>query len=73
MTDKRTQVKARFLAEGVSVADWARARGLNPKLVYRVLDGSVLGVRGQAHKIAVELGLKTEPKALHFRPMVDAA
>jgi gp16 family phage-associated protein len=67
------QVKARFEAEGISVAEWARARGLNLKLVYKVLDGSVRGTRGQAHKIAVELGLKTEPKALRFRPIVDAA
>jgi gp16 family phage-associated protein len=73
MTDKRSQVKARFLAEGVSVAEWARSNGFDGKLVYRVLNGSVKGTRGQAHNIAVALGLKAEPKKLTFRPMVDAA
>ena len=73
MTDKLNRVKARFEAEGVSIAEWARARGFDRKLVYRLLNGEVKGTRGQAHKIACELGLKREPDNLHFRPTVDAA
>jgi gp16 family phage-associated protein len=73
MTEKLHRVKARFEAEGMSIAEWSRARGFDPKLVYRVLNGDVKGTRGQAHKIACELGLKREPKKLQFRPTADAA
>lgn len=68
-----TQVKARFAAEGLSIAKWAKARGFKAYLVYRVLDGSCKAKRGQAHKIAVALGIKNEPKKLQYRPAVDAA
>lgn len=67
------EIKARFVAEGVSIAQWARVRGFNTLTVYRVLDGRVKGVRGEAHRIAVELGLKAEPKNPTFKPVVDAA
>ena len=67
------QVKARFAAEGLSISAWARAQGFKRYLVYRVLDGSCKASRGEAHKIAVALGLKSEPKKLILRPMVDAA
>jgi gp16 family phage-associated protein len=73
MTDKRAQVKARFLAEGISISEWAKARGFKRFLVYRVLNGSCKATRGEAHKIAVALGLKAEPKTLQFRPVVEAA
>ncbi len=67
------QVKARFAAEGVSIAEWARARGYNLRTVYSVLNGRRKCNRGIGHKIAVDLGLKAEPKNVIFRPMVDAA
>ena len=67
------QVKARFAAEGISLAEWARARGYNYRTVYAVLNGKRSNKRGLGHKIAVELGLKAEPKKLHFRPQVEAA
>jgi gp16 family phage-associated protein len=72
MSDKRARVKTRFLAEGVSIAEWSRANGFSLKLVYRVLSGRVKGTRGQAHKIAVALGLKAEPKATRFRQDIAA-
>lgn len=67
------QVKARFAAEGVSIAEWARARGYKLRTVYSVLNGKRSHQRGLGHKIAVELGLKDEPKKPVYRPMVDAA
>jgi gp16 family phage-associated protein len=73
MADKRQQVKAQFAAEGISIAEWSRLRGFNCLTVYRVLAGSVKGKRGEAHKIAVALGLKAEPKKSVIRLMVDAA
>jgi gp16 family phage-associated protein len=72
MDDKRDRVKAQFLAEGVSVAEWARANGFSTKLVYRVLSGDAKGTRGQAHKIAVALGLKSAPRVTRFRSDIAA-
>ncbi|RJF63356.1 DNA-binding protein [Rhodopseudomonas palustris] len=67
------KIKARFEAEGVSLAEWARARGYNYRTVVAVLNGRLSGKRGVSHKIAVELGLKAEPETLQFRAVVDAA
>jgi gp16 family phage-associated protein len=71
MADKRSEVKARFVAEGISIAQWARARGFSEVMAYRVLAGKVKGTRGEAHRIAVALGLKVEPREPRFRS--DAA
>jgi gp16 family phage-associated protein len=67
MADKAVDVKARFEAEGISIAEWARARGFDQRMVYRVLSGEVQGKRGAAHRIAVALGMKDEPKAVRYR------
>lgn len=63
VTDKPRQrsleeVRDQFRASGVSVSDWARARGFSRGLVYQVLQGNVKGSRGAGHHIAVALGLK---------------
>ncbi len=71
MTDNRADVKARFVAEGVSIAEWARANGFNRFMVYHVLRGDMTCRRGQAHRIAVALGLKEEPTEIRLRS--DAA
>lgn len=55
-------VKLRFYEEGASVADWARENGFDIHLVYSVLSGRSRASRGESHRIAVALGLKT-PKA----------
>lgn len=68
MSARGNRVRAQFRAEGVSIAEWARARGFNRFTVYRVLSGKVKGTRGEAHKIAVALGLKPEPKNITFFP-----
>lgn len=73
MADRIEDVKARFAAEGVSIAEWSRAQGFNQTTVYRLLAGKIRGIRGEAHKIAVALGLKSEPKDLRFRSAEDEA
>jgi gp16 family phage-associated protein len=72
MADSTEQIKARFRAEGVSIAEWARARGFSEIMVYRVLAGTVKGTRGEAHNIAVALGLKPAPNIMRFRKEVPA-
>ena len=52
------QVKQRFRMAGKPVAEWARENGFRPHQVYRVLNGYERGDRGDAHRIAVKLGMK---------------
>lgn len=52
------QVKQRFRQRGVTLTQWAAEQGYDRKAVYRVLNGADKGRYGQAHEIAVKLGLK---------------
>lgn len=52
------EVRSEFKRKGVSIASWATANNLNVNMVFEVLSGRKKGIRGQAHKIAVMLGLK---------------
>ena len=53
------EVKAELSRSGVSAAQWALANGLNVMIVYGLLSGRRKGTRGEAHRAAVLLGLKT--------------
>lgn len=52
------EVKQWFFREGLPVNEWARAHGFPPETVYALLAGRTVGRRGQAHRVAVALGLK---------------
>lgn len=54
------EVKAKFIADGKSVSDWATKNGHPPDAVYRVLNGFTPCKRGRMHQIAVQLGLKPD-------------
>lgn len=56
----RTLAEARRELEiqGLTIAGWARAHGLRPRSVYDVLTGRNRGKFGEAHTIAVLLGVK---------------
>jgi gp16 family phage-associated protein len=56
----RQAIKDWFDANGLSITEWAAARGYKRDQVYAVLNGRTSGRRGQAHAIAVALGLKAE-------------
>ena len=56
------QVKTQFEAEGKTVVEWARQNGFSIYSVRAVLAGHNKGRRGQAHRIAVALALKEQPK-----------
>ena len=62
MDEARINTRHAFSERGESLTDWSMSRGFNPNLVQQVLNGRLPCTRGQAHKIAVELGLK--PKAV---------
>ncbi|RLM25341.1 DNA-binding protein [Brenneria alni] len=57
------QVKNRFQQRGITVTQWARENGYSREAVYRVLNGITKAKYGQAHEIAVKLGLKSAAQA----------
>ncbi|CAO4177596.1 DNA-binding protein [Methylorubrum populi] len=62
MTNSVEEVRQRFEAEGISIAEWARTNGFNERTVYAVLRGELHARRGVSHRIAVALGLKQKPQ-----------
>lgn len=55
------EVKADFLANGITISQWARDHKYKPREVSLVLNGQVKGRYGKGHDIAVALGLKPAP------------
>ncbi len=47
-----------FESKGISKADWARAHGIRPDVLYEIFAGRTPCKRGEAHRAAVLLGLK---------------
>lgn len=64
-------VRARFEAEGVSFADWAREKGFAYSTVKAVMSGDRQCRFGESHKIAVALGLKDPPPSARATPAPD--
>ncbi len=58
--DKERAARARAAIErlGISQAALARALGVSKRITNEVIRGRLLGSRGDAHKVAVALGLK---------------
>ena len=52
------QVQREFREAGISVAEWARVHGFDRNAVVDVLRGHRQGNFGEAHRVAVALGLK---------------
>lgn len=52
------EVKVEMQRRGDTAADWARRHRVSVDLVRGVLSGRVKGRNGEAHKIAVLLGIK---------------
>lgn len=63
MVEERTKIRQAFNARGESFVSWSVERGFNPQMVHAVLHGRMRCARGQAHEIAVALGLKSDVKA----------
>jgi gp16 family phage-associated protein len=57
-TEQRKRVRAAFATAGIAISDWARANGFAYMTVVDVLHGRRVGTRGEAHRVAVSLGLK---------------
>lgn len=52
------EAKAWLVYRGITVSQWSRDHGFSQALVREVLAGRKKGLRGQAHNIAIALGLK---------------
>ena len=52
------QVRQQLRQRGKTLTKWAAEHGYDRKAVYRVMSGTDKAYYGNAHKIAVELGLK---------------
>jgi gp16 family phage-associated protein len=52
------QAKAWLEDQGKSIKDFADEKGLDPATTYQVLAGTKKGRRGEAHRVAVALGIK---------------
>lgn len=64
MTKSRAQVRAEFARKGWSISAWAKKNGYSPNMVIAILADNeahprLKCLRGDAHNIAVTLGLKT--------------
>lgn len=67
MTKLKTgdQVKADFIACGDTVHAWSVRNNFDPSEVYRVINGYNKATKGRGFQIAIALGMKAKPKALH--------
>lgn len=54
----REQARKTLERRGISIAEFCRAHQLNPNLVSGLLAGRKKGLRGEAHRAAVLLGIK---------------
>lgn len=52
------QFKETLRKQGKTITDWARENGFPRQEVYRVLNGQSKAYYGQAHNIAVAMGIK---------------
>jgi len=59
-------IRQAFEDTGVTVSEWASKHGFRRESVYAVLSGRSKARRGEAHRIAVALGLKSVPNVSPF-------
>lgn len=61
MNKVRTLQEARewLSSQGITITQWSEDHGFSHPLVREVLAGRKKGLRGQAHNVAIALGLKS--------------
>ena len=52
------EVRTELSRRGITVADWAKTHRVNPETVRGILLGRIRGRNGEAHRVAVLLGVK---------------
>jgi gp16 family phage-associated protein len=62
LTELKRRAKQNLREQGISAAEFARFHGFNVSTVYNVMNNpDVKAHRGEAHRIAVALGIKAPP------------
>ena len=59
----REQIKAEFAARGITLTQWSAEHGFDRRSVYAVLNGFSAATHGNAHRIAIALGMKAPPES----------
>ena len=67
------EVKAWLERHGVTIHEWAHAHGFTPGVVYALLQGRTRGLRGEAHQVAIALGIKPAPALSELSPLTVEA
>lgn len=67
------EVKAWLERHGVTIHEWAHAHGFTPGVVYALLQGRTRGLRGEAHQVAIALGMKPAPASSEVSPLTVEA
>jgi gp16 family phage-associated protein len=67
------QAREALNEKGMSIAEFSRIHGLNRQMVSDLLNGRKKGLRGEAHRAAVLLGIKKgviadRPKSVRPKP-----
>jgi len=62
------EVREGFVSRGETMTAWAAAHGFRRDLVYSMVSGRLRGRWGTAHRLAIALGLKLEPKPEPAQP-----
>lgn len=57
------EAHAFFVSHGICISDWCRENGFSRYTVVDLLRDRRKGLRGEAHRAAVALGLKPDPSA----------
>lgn len=70
--ERRAAARKRFNRVGYSQRRFAEELGVSPALVTEVLAGRKKGLRGDAHRIAVALGLKQGVIVARGTPALEA-
>ncbi len=52
------QARALFIAKGITITDFAHELGVHKQTVWEVLSGRIKCTHGDAHRVAVVLGMK---------------
>jgi gp16 family phage-associated protein len=54
---------------GVTVTEWSKANGFDPRVVFALLNGRTTGKWGQAYRAAIALGLRSAPDCAEPHPL----
>ncbi|TMJ20702.1 MAG: hypothetical protein E6G92_04125 [Alphaproteobacteria bacterium] len=56
--------RARLVEAGETIGEWANRHNFKPAVVYKVLEGKRMAIRGESLQIAIALGLRPEPASV---------